>query len=77
MANWERRSCMPGSENFLLRGEGFYISYNANPGIPFMGSVALGSDDGGPETALCHDGDFFILNGDYRETYEKLAPVGL
>ncbi len=74
MANWERMTRM-GSTNYLLQGKGFHISYNPNPGASVMGEI-WGSDDGGPETALCHEGKFFILNGDYRESYEKLVPLG-
>ena len=49
--------------NQILRGDGFYISYN--PGT-----------DCGPETALCKDGGYLILLGDYREGYEPLVPEG-
>ena len=56
----------------VLNGEGFYISYNSNPGC----GVSMFASDAGSETALCKDGDYFILNGDYRKEYEKLAPQG-
>lgn len=61
------------SPNFILHGDGFYISYNPDPcaGIPF-----LKSDNGCDETAL-FDGKYKILNGDFREDYERLAPQGL
>ena len=56
--------------NHLLKCEGFYISYNPTS-----------SEEG--ETALCVSNpnrflgtDYYILNGDWREAYKKLAPSG-
>ncbi len=74
MADWKERNFM-GNTNWVLTGKGFYISYNSDLGAGFMGSF-FGSDDGGPETALCKNGAFHILNGDYRNQYEKLVPLG-
>ena len=51
------------SGNSLLRGDGFYISYNS-------------ATDCGPETALVKDEKFLILLGDLRGVYEKLVPEG-
>jgi hypothetical protein len=51
------------SGNSLLRGDGFYVSYNP-------------ATDCGAETALVKDGEFLILLGDFRDTYEKLVPEG-
>jgi hypothetical protein len=65
-ANWNELNHF-GSQSFQLRGADFYISYNPNP---------FASDDGGPETALCKDGEYYILNGDFRETYEHLILQG-
>ena len=64
----------PNGLNWLLDGDGFYVSYNSNPcdGIP-----CFKSDTGGAETALCYGGEFKILNGDFRNDYETLAPQGL
>jgi hypothetical protein len=59
------------ARNEVLDGDGFYISY-AN-------TAAMGgwSGDGdGIETALVKNGNFKILNGDFRKQYEKLAPEG-
>lgn len=56
------------STNYLLKGDGFYISYNPQP---CKGSRVWGSDDGQPETALVKDGVFRILNGDFRKKYSK------
>ena len=70
--------------NFILIKKGYYISYNpntnANPlGLNLnvfgglMGSI-IGKEiesDGRAETALCKDGNYFILNGDFRKDYEK------
>jgi hypothetical protein len=68
-----------GGGNSLLRCEGFEISYNPNPGsmISFFAS-----DDGGEETAICiprGDGTrkYLILNGDFRDDYERLSADGL
>jgi hypothetical protein len=60
--------------NQVLAGDGFYISYNETTII--FGSF-FSSDDVGPETALCYNGRFDILNGDFREAYERLVPEGL
>ena len=64
-----------GGQSHHLQGDGFYISYNADLSASVFGSL-FDSDDGGPETALCKDGKFHILNGDYRVQYEKLVPQG-
>lgn len=62
------------SQHFVLEGDGFYISYNPDTSNVLMG---FGAGEGsGEETALCHDGKYFILNGDYREDYEKLIDQG-
>lgn len=53
--------------------DGFYILFS--PPSPDWGLVP-GSDDGGPETALCKDGQFHILNGDFRDKYDELGPKG-
>jgi hypothetical protein len=76
----EIQSC--GMTNFILSGDGpfdgskqptFWISYNQE--TENLGAF-FGSDNGAPETALCNGDDFFILNGDYRDSYEKLVPLG-
>ena len=66
-----------GGGNYILDGNGFYISYNPNPGggTIFPG-IGWGSDTGGAETALVKDGKFWILNGDWRAEYEVAAKVG-
>lgn len=64
--------------NELLSGEGFFISYQdfSNGFIGGVGGV-FGPDDGkSPETALCKGGKFYILNGNFKEEYEKLVPEG-
>jgi len=67
----------PGWSNEILEGDGFYISYNPNPG---MGISLFDGDDHSDETALVKEDDtenrYRILNGDYRKEYEKLAPLG-
>lgn len=73
MAKWQ----ISGAGNSILEGEDFYISYNPCPG---MGLRMFMGDGGSDETALVIEGEdkkFLILNGDYREEYEKLFPFGL
>lgn len=75
--------------NEVLKGKGFYISYNPQTGKTDLGNLynlmgnALGKmvgkeveADGRAETALCKDGEFYILNGDFRKQYEKLITKG-
>lgn len=61
-----------GSYNTVLMGDEFYISFmsdrSANTGI-------FASEEG-TETALCSRGNFFILNGDWREQYEAVVDQG-
>ncbi|SIC58954.1 hypothetical protein [Mycobacteroides abscessus] len=58
--------------NSLLKSDDFYLSFN--PGN-FVASV-FDSDGSGSETALCKDGNYFILNGDHRAAYEKVFDQG-
>lgn len=74
-AKWEQTGAM-GSTNYILRGNGFYISYNPDLNASVFGAF-FGSDNDGPETAIVENGRFHILNGDYRPQYEKLVPQGL
>ena len=74
MSKWED-SGNPFTKNYILRGDGFFISFNPDPSASMLGSI-FGSDDGGPETALCYEGEYYILNGDYRDAYERLLPQG-
>lgn len=55
--------------NELLTCDGFFVSYNANPGA---GMSFFKSDGGSDETALIVGDDFFILNGDFRGEYLTL-----
>lgn len=73
--NWKTSRSPVGGVNYVLICDGFHISFNPNPSATIFGSM-FGSDDGGPETALCKDDAFFILNGDFRQAYERLAPEG-
>lgn len=59
--------------NSILKLDWGYISYCADPsgGFPWFSG-----DDNMDETALCKDGQFFILNGDFRKEYEELGPKG-
>lgn len=79
----------PLRNNFVLSGDGFYISYNPSTGSDPLGSslTELGNIlasmageeplEDGEETALCYDGRFDILKGDFRAEYEKAFPKGL
>lgn len=49
--------------NVMLEMDGFWISYNPNT-------------DTGAETALCKDGNYYILLGDFRKQYEQLVDKG-
>lgn len=62
--------------NYILDFPDFYISYNPDtrhPLMPFFNGENI------DETALTKKGDrneFYILNGDFRKEYEKIAPKG-
>ena len=75
---WKNIGSLTGNQ--VLTGDGFYISYATGAGLAVMG--IFGGDDNSDETALvvpddAGGNDFFILNGDYRADYEKLAAEGL
>lgn len=69
--NWERTVC----GNIILDCKNFYISYRDNTAV--FGSFFVGDDDDCGETALCFDGKYKILNGDFRKEYEKIVDEGL
>jgi hypothetical protein len=71
-AKWERTGGL--SNNAVLRGDGFYISYAENPGA---GISFFASDGGSDETALVVGDNFHILNGDFRDQYEAAVAGGL
>src|SRR3990167_10573207 len=73
-AEWKYFSGRLGGGNYYLKKEGFGISYNADPS-PMVGLFA--ADGRGGETALCVNEKYYILNGDWRTDYEKLAQKGL
>ena len=67
--------------NVVLYADDFCISYN--PGIPhplFIGPFFIGASNFfdllKEETALCKDNEYFILNGDHRNEYEKIIHKG-
>ncbi len=66
---WEKQE-----HNEALYLDGFYISYN--PGNYSIQAFASDNGMNGSETALCKDGKYLILNGDFREDYEKLVEQG-
>lgn len=66
--------------NFILDGDGFFISYLPNSAnVGGMGGLFAG--DTMQETAIVVKKDsgnkYYILNGDWRKHYELLAPQGL
>lgn len=66
---WEETS----SGTFLLRKEGFYISYNPSVESTFLINQELFDEDTDiEETALYihQTGQYLILNGDFRNDYE-------
>lgn len=69
--NWERTVY----GNVILECDNFFISYRGNTAE--LGSIFAGDDGGYGETALCFDGKYKILNGDFRKEYEKIVDKGL
>lgn len=78
------------NNNIILRGDGFYISYNDATGSKDMElhqqsvimdtllGAMLGEEvERQEETALCFGDTFLILNGDFRSEYESLVEKGL
>lgn len=72
-----------GFANQVIRGKGFFISYNKATGKdPISEAIAgfaqiLGLDarNGEPETAFKEDnGEWKILKGDFRKEYEAAFP---
>ena len=52
----------------------FCISFDPMP--LYNAAISWQSDNGSNETALCYDGKYFILNGDFRSDYEKIIDKG-
>ena len=50
--------------------ENCHISYSGNPG---RGIKSFASDGNSDETALVIDGEYYILNGDFRDAYRLAA----
>lgn len=67
-SNWTR-----GLYNYVKIFDDFFVSYN--PDTAVMG-IGMFDGDGADETALCKGGKFFILNGDFRDDYDRLGPQG-
>jgi len=66
-----------GGGNIVLEADGFRISYNDFTSNSEFWIPSFASDEGQPETAICVDGKYYILNGDFRKEYESLVPQGL
>ena len=64
------------TNNSVLDGDGFFISFNTNPCCGFDG---FESDNNSSETALVNrssDIAYRILNGDFRQEYEAVIDDG-
>jgi len=80
--NWQNT----GQGNLILQGDGFYVSYNPNPGESDIGKMynkigkeRYGLEAKAEETALVNESDatnYHILNGDFRKEYETAFPLG-
>jgi len=62
--------------NYVLNGSNFHISYSDVVRNGICGISFFASDDRSNETALCKNGKYYILNGDFRKDYEKLINKG-
>ncbi len=63
--------------NWILQKDDFFISYNSfNSNERILDFPMFGSDNGSAETALVNKNVCYILNGDFREDYEKLIDLG-
>jgi hypothetical protein len=56
--------------NQILERGNYYISFRKY--TTRFGDSFAGDDNGLGETAICYDGEFAILNGDFRKEYEEL-----
>jgi len=62
-----------GANNMMADCGDFKISFN--PDTFSLGQAFAGDSE--EETALCVAGQYFILNGDFRDAYAPLADDGL
>jgi len=81
----------PHGRNYILKGNGFYVSYNPDTftsyfgrGLPpgFFTDLANFIDPSrqlkdGEETALYDGENWYILEGDFRKNYLRAFPKGL
>jgi|SRR5690606_17634824 len=73
---WRANPGPLGGVNYVADGDGFWVSFNPDTGA--MGIPCFNGDNGGcAETAICHNGNFYILNGDFRAELEPLIPKGV
>ena len=75
MIKLDRWKLRPGG-NITLNGKGFYISFRNGMKPPPATLECFRSDNGAHETALVRGEQFYILNGDFRQDYEKLVDIG-
>lgn len=72
MAEWKLHRGMFGGGNYVAEFDGFAVSYNPDTDA----GLSIFAGDGSDETALMIGGKYFILNGDFRKDYERLALRG-
>ena len=72
---WVENYGYMGGVNYVARGDGFYVSFNPNTAAIAI-TFFQGDDGGCAETAICHEGKFYVLNGDFRTDLEPLIPQG-
>lgn len=67
----------PHSTNFILEGNGFFLSYNPSlcDGMAFFSPDTLLEETALVDTST-DDYKYFILNGDFREEYESVVAEG-
>jgi hypothetical protein len=69
---WQKIISLQGFETFVMKGNGFAISYNAScrKGNKFFHSLT------DKETSIVYKNQYYILNGDHRAEYEKRIAKG-
>lgn len=68
---WEQ---VLGSNNMVLEGDGFYISYNPDCSANVLSRVVdliMGEHQTEETAIVTNDGNYYILNGDHRTEYEQ------
>lgn len=69
---FEFRKNNNGNNEIMRLTDNCYVSFNP---CPLKGFKILESDTGGSETALVIDGNYYVLNGDFREEFRAMANI--